>query len=38
MEFKFKKVLLIILDGFGIASAGPGNAVLATKMKKKFSE
>ncbi|MCL5435516.1 MAG: 2,3-bisphosphoglycerate-independent phosphoglycerate mutase [Patescibacteria group bacterium] len=30
---KFKKVLLIILDGFGVASASPGNAITRAKMR-----
>lgn len=33
MKKDFKKVLLVILDGFGIASPGPGNVVTLAGMK-----
>ena len=33
MKKDFKKILLVILDGFGIASSGPGNVVTSAGMK-----
>ena len=33
MNLNFKKVLLVVLDGFGIASNSPGNAVTAAGME-----